>query len=66
MKTLLGLTFWDKDGLLFESFQLLNSDKKAVAIADFRDGKLEKFDFTESCKDSAVEWRDKLIQERQL
>jgi len=36
--------------------QLLNENRQAIAIADFRDGRLERFDFAKSVEEEAKKW----------
>jgi hypothetical protein len=56
--------FINADGEHIECFQLLNDDKVAVAIADARNGKIERFDYSRDFKGSveANKWLINLMK----
>jgi hypothetical protein len=51
-----GLDFVDVDGKRVLSFQLLNEEAKAIATADFTDGKLVRFLFADKAEARAKDW----------
>lgn len=56
-KSHLGLSFHNHIGELIECWQLLDLETNhAVAIADFRDGTLERFESVGSCLSRAKQW----------
>lgn len=57
-RTNLGLSYVTQDGVRVRNYQLLNQDRFAVAIADFDNTKLIRFEFADSVKDDAASWLD--------
>lgn len=56
LKSHLGLRFENAAGELIECWQLLDDTNHAVAVADFRDGTLERFDSAAGCLNRAKKW----------
>ena len=56
MKTHLGCTYRCAQGKSHSNWQLLNDRGCAVAIADFTDGKITRFDSIDSIRQEAEVW----------
>lgn len=60
-QTHIGLDFVDSNGARRTSYQLLNPDGRAIATAEFRDLKCERFHYTSLTYDEARSWHDYLV-----
>lgn len=61
MKTIKGIEFTNSQGEIIESYSLIPEGYKyAVAVADFRNGQLERYDVANGYLNLANEWLSNL------